>query len=690
MRLNPVAFETNYRSNYFQKKTQCSASFALNSVITNKKVAQILSNNYSYKPLNNISFGSKQMLVSRGVDEIILKITDLEKKASSVQIEAGVKSESDSDFERVLFSAKKRNSDGLFNVIIPTINYKDNEFLDKIKLNHAIFFDSNGNILKKTDLNKEFSPRTQIAKEILGKFSLNNKPVDGGFSIVSVADRDGRFKIFNDYEDLKNYRGKEPVIAMLDPNTANDMIIDISLNEDFSIPSKVVGILANVGDIKLDYNNQFLLSSLSHAKCRLEGKQGFSLINSDIADAISLGCKDGDFVKLNTDVKNITMNKVKKLSETNDVVKLSPIKMSRGILTPGDSGFTADSVGVKAYNLGELQKIAQETGLFSVPKFFAIPAGEFMHMHDLNPLACDKKGNPVYEAALTKLINAYKNNEPLERHLNAMKDIIKNEELADSFKEQCMQKISELFGSLLDDLEVKNELQNITNNNVVLSVRSSFPGIEDLHKVASQGMFSSVGGVRTWKEFFEAVLKVAASKWGEIAARSRIEHSIPHESVQPAVVVQEFVKDIDYIMTGYTRQVSKPDKMLIDLSQGVSSTMAGCPYLFEVDRNTGEIERILMATKGRKKLIENVNLLDKRNANYVECDYSQDVLNKAKEEYAPVIKKIANALLTVEKHFRGKAQDIEGGIKFVKNAQGETDVKITLWQTRDVQMPKAA
>ena len=323
----------------------------------------------------------------------------------------------------------------------------------------------------------------------------------------------------------------------------------------------------------------------------------------------------------------------------------------------------------------------------AVPKFFAIPAGEFTHIQDVNPLICDKNGNMIYEQALSEFENAYQNNESIEKHLSKIKEIIKTGiEIPEDFEKSLKGKVGEIFGILPESLGIKNGMETINNNNIVLSVRSSFPNLEDLDKVASQGMFSSVGGIRAWDEFLPAIKKVWASKWSEIAARARMEHSIPHKAVQPAVVVQEFA-NTENIMTIYTRRIADPNKMLIDISQGVTSTMAGNPYLFQVNRTTGDIERILLANKGRKKLIENVNLLDKINGNYSECDYSKDVLNLEKEKYSPIIKKIANAALAVENHFSGKPQDIEGGLDFIKDAQGNVkDVKITLWQARNEQI----
>lgn len=368
--------------------------------------------------------------------------------------------------------------------------------------------------------------------------------------------------------------------------------------------------------------------------------------------------------------------------------------MQKGLLTGGEKTFIPEAVGIKAYNLAQLQKMSAEGG-FEVPKFFVIQAGEIDLIKKQNPLLyhqnpLDPNKDGLYYRVITNLDNAYDNSEPIDTSLEAVQGVIKkNMTYPQDFLTRLRAKTKEVFGILPERTEPTEKSNPVMFNDIVLSVRSSFPNFEDLDKVSTQGMFSSVGGVRSWDEFLPAIKKVWASKWGEVAYRGRREHGIPHDAVQPSILVQEFVKDIDYIFTGYTRKIGEPNKVLIDLSQGVTSNMQGNPYLFELNRDTGEIRRTLLATKARKKNIEHVDIKDKAGTKYTETDYSHDPFNMEQNDYAPIVRKIADALLFVEKKFGGKPQDIEGGIKFVRDEQGVIkDVKISLWQTRNVQMPQ--
>lgn len=66
----------------------------------------------------------------------------------------------------------------------------------------------------------------------------------------------------------------------------------------------------------------------------------------------------------------------------------------------------------------------------------------------------------------------------------------------------------------------------------------------------------------------------------------------------------------------------------------------------------------------------------------VDVEKTNDKITENYEKFKPILKKIIQNALAVEKEF-GKPQDIEGGITFsdLENFDGE---QLYLWQTRNV------
>ena len=675
-------------------KTQQDISCApLRDAVSNNSSVQYLTGYYGILPKKNVSFGSYQKFIRSGADEVILQLSDIAKKAASVKVELFSKDKLKGEEIVSVLSSAKRQADGNFHIEIPAINRTDNSFLESLRTGKIVFSDIDGKTIQTVDESgAKFSPAHEFAKITEKRLFINGNERYCDFEIISSADTAGIYRVFDNYDEIKKYKEARPVCAVLATDKAFEGLLIDTLSEDFSLPSAIKSIIVKKPENST--GGQFFLNCLSHAKCRLDGKQAFVVAGKETFEALTSAYKDGkSFIKLTANTGELSTSALDELPAFDSKVVLEPIKKHKGLLSAHDRGFVPAAVGIKAYNLAKLQEISAEGG-FEVPKFFAITAGEFDTIKQKNPIIYHRNSvnpemNGLYHKYIQLLDNAYDTGVPIDTGLESMQSVIKKDMFyPESFIQRLHSKISSIFGEMPENPKLHVSGETIKDNDIVLSVRSSFPNFEDLDKVSTQGMFSSVGGVRSYAELLPAIKKVWASKWGEIAYRARREHSIPHNSVQPAVVVQEFVKDIDYIFTGYTRKVDEPNKLLIDLSQGVTSNMQGNPYLFELNRETGEIQRTLLATKGRKKNIEHIDLMDKANKKYTSTDYSQDPFNLSRAQYAPIIKKIADTLLFVEKHFGGKAQDIEGGIKFIRDAKGNiTDVKITLWQTRNVQMP---
>lgn len=665
---------------------QSTQSFACSPIKRNQpqeQASKILAN---YNKAD-VSFGSKKKFFAYGVGEILLEISEVRKKTASVAVELINKAQKSNDTEKTVIVSSKKEINGNFYLPVTSVNRKNNEYLENIQIKSVKFFDAQGREIKREHPKIKISPLKEFSKTAQRKLSINGTESFADINVISTANTNARMRVIDNYEDIKNYKGDEPICALLNTSKAVDGLLIDAFSEDFILPVNVRGII--IKKPKTGGNGKMFLDCLSHAKARIEGKQALVMIEEDAFSTIKATYPDSTPVKLSANTGGLDIQEIEKIEKTNNKVEIAPIKMTSGVLGPKDEGFEAAAVGIKAYNLGKLQEIAREGG-FSVPKHIALPAGYFDDIKKANPNIYNKEGLfQIFSAVVDK---AYVDGAPIDAPLVGMRDLIeKNMEIPDKQVKQLLKKIKKVFDKELTKVETIDDLNKKPNKkDLMLSVRSSFPNFEDLDIVSTQGMFDSVGGVTTTDELFKAIKKVWASKWGQVASQKRFEHGIDHDSVQPAVLIQEFVKDIDYVFTAYTKKVDDQNTILVDLSQGLTSGMQGDPYLFEINRATGEIKRTLMASKGRKKVAQHIDLNDKANTKYTETDYSQDPFNLPRDKYSPIIKKLADILLFVEKHFDGKAQDIEGGIKFVRDANGEIkDIKTTLWQTRDVQMPKS-
>ena len=127
----------------------------------------------------------------------------------------------------------------------------------------------------------------------------------------------------------------------------------------------------------------------------------------------------------------------------------------------------------------------------------------------------------------------------------------------------------------------------------------------------------------------------------------------------------------------------------MDLSQGVSSAWYGNPYIFEHDKLTHKSIRTQLAQKNKKQLIENIANLTLSPWFMPDCDYSQDPFNLSQKEYGPIMNKIFKVAQYIEDNFGGRPQDIEGGIIFERDQDGNvTDANVYIWQTRNVHLLK--
>ena len=156
---------------------------------------------------------------------------------------------------------------------------------------------------------------------------------------------------------------------------------------------------------------------------------------------------------------------------------------------------------------------------------------------------------------------------------------------------------------------------------------------------------------------------VINSKNSERAKISRKFHQIPDEAIQPSVIVQEHI-NADYVFTVYTKD--NDGNMAIDISK--------IQY--------GEREKPTQIIYNPQKQIFNIIKESVSNSEFLINDNYQLISKKIKEadivrnfeKFVPLLKKLANNTLKIEKYF-GKPQDIEGGLK-----NGE----LYLWQARNI------
>ena len=323
------------------------------------------------------------------------------------------------------------------------------------------------------------------------------------------------------------------------------------------------------------------------------------------------------------------------------------------LLSPEE--YTKQNVGAKAYSLAVLERMVKEGKLQDVivPKSFAISHGFIDKMQQENT-SWQAGPRQTYEQIVSK-------KELSSADVSALRD---------NFS-AALTDISELptFKDVIDKIE---EMQMSEN----LIARSAFND-EDIEGHSAAGLYDSFGFKylpnkrMILKNAYLSIMSVAASKWNKQAFISRTREGIEHSEIKPTVIIQEKTEP-DYTFTIYTK--NKNNNLLFEISSSSASKtpeykLSTDALIAEYDRKTGEIELISKERLGQTIIFDEQGHVVRKTPN------EESQINENFDSLKPLLKKVAQNALAVEKEFDSKPQDIEGGIK---------DGRIYFWQARNI------
>ena len=585
--------------------------------------------------------------------------------------------------DRFAFSTTK-GTESEFTIKIPVLNRKDNSIVKNVNILGAGYFNSDNQLEGDEKFKKE--PIVLTVADIFNSktkktTTLNGKSLDTPFDNISEGVSEGKL-VQIDYDDLIRYQGTEPIIGLLEDKDMNSLLMEMP-SGNFSLPDNVKGVIAA---ISLYQQDGFLSDVLGHAVTRLRGRKTFAVAPSSLGEELKakvLADGNNSLIRMKLTQNKMNIDQIDKLTPADtSKVKVPSYSLVNKVLSPEDREFTASAVGLKAFNLGKLQQMQAEGG-FIVPDFLVVPAG-LLDAVKHAPQNKNTYGEPD-TSSIESLGPYHYNTEKADKSANPTPELKALRQLI----VEDMYIPKELRGEIRQKVEEKLGKLTVPDDVGCMIARSSFNG-EDSDVYATQGLYDSFPGIRTYEDLFKGIKQVWASKWSNLAYWSRRDHGIEHSDIQPNVIVQNVVP-VDYTFTINTAdpRSNDPNKIVIQLSQGVYSGFPNSPYVFEYDKTTGVIKRTALATKKRMKGIQDVVMDDPANLKYQLADYSKDPLNKGKREYTPIIKKVMDVAKFIEAQMGGKPQDIEGGIKFVENPKnGHLEPEIHIWQTRDVHLIK--
>ena len=556
-------------------------------------------------------------------------------------------------------STVKKDSHG-FRIEIPALDREKNK-LKNIEIGSISYYSAHNQELLREQKNQTISTNALKQHSRNNSISVNGKPYSENFAVISEGTVEGKLVTMSADEMFKygsNPKDTEPIVARIKTSKDFATIVDDVHNNDKPIPKNVKGV---IGSSAVYGKDEFDLSIFSHAAARIRGRKAVACMPKKAFDRLNQEIPDNNYVKMSTSPTNLEIDKIDALSP----VVIKPVNVPKNgnadrVMLPTDKDFTQENVGLKAYNLGKLKKISKKGG-FEVPEFIAIPSGVLAKIPETSEVS--------------EMIKNIDKSEKIEQSLGDLRNKIVKLDIPPSVMD-----------------EIKNTNPNLFKNNIgiwnrCLIARSSFNG-EDSDEMATQGLYDSYPGIKYFPQLEKSIKQVMASKWSLLAYESRRENKIPHNKIQPNVIIQEVVP-VDYTFTLYTADARTNDKskMVIDMSQGVCSTIPGAPYVFEYNKETGECKRTGLATKSYIMKIDNLPNPLMSSLGMIPSDYSKDPLNLSQKEYSPIMNKIFKVAKFIEKNFDGKPQDIEGGINFIKDRNGKIcDVAVHIWQTRDAHL----
>ena len=330
---------------------------------------------------------------------------------------------------------------------------------------------------------------------------------------------------------------------------------------------------------------------------------------------------------------NIQETNKKRKPKVYPQIYVPKLKPCNKILTSKE--YRPDIIGAKAFNLKRLEKLKEQGKIdISIPKSIALPHGYIQEMFDENP-SQEKEFNKHSSYYICK-----------EKAYIPYKD------------EFCKNRMENLYKTLFNSGIVRDENESVM-------VRSAFNG-EDLPNYSAAGIYrTTTANVNDFKSLYQAIMKVAQSKWEDNAIYSRKMHNIPDENIQFGVILQQRIMP-DYKFTLYTDDGN--GNLKIDLYSGLSNIFDNTvnPHIFTYNKKTNELSYDSI------QLGNPIGIFDE-NQQLESIEPIENNLSDNKELFEQ-LKKVAKNAVAVEQEF-GAPQDIEGGIK---------DNNIYFWQSRNI------
>ncbi len=208
--------------------------------------------------------------------------------------------------------------------------------------------------------------------------------------------------------------------------------------------------------------------------------------------------------------------------------------------------------------------------------------------------------------------------------------------------------------------DLLNGIKNRFSERERVIVRSS-SNCEDGLVMAGAGLFDSIANVPL--AIIDITIRnVWASLWSNRAVTSMRMHSIPHDRVHMALLIQKMITpDLSFIIHTVNPLTGDRDEVYIELAVGLgealaSGTMKGTPYRMVCNKRTYTVQMLAFANFGFAIAPRNTAGVCHKRVNY-----SRVPLTTNTNIYQIVGPRLTAIAQLVEEYF-GKPQDIEGAI----------------------------
>lgn len=386
--------------------------------------------------------------------------------------------------------------------------------------------------------------------------------------------------------------------------------------------------------------------ALGHSGSSIRNTTDMSAILLDEDKIDALKKLDGKYIDASTQSGFLEFNEsskdnIEQVKGTSVKIEIPIMKHVENLIELKD--YEVDTVGPKAYKLKLMQDLVDKGKLdVIIPDSFVVPNGHIEKMYRAN-----KDWNNRQEKEYKSCVENNKTYYALQEALT------------------CIVQFEKDGISQTEDIE--RMLKKKGWEDKTLMIRSSFNG-EDIPGYSAAGLYESYSA-KGLENIIESIYFVNASKWTEKAYTSRMLNNIPHDDIKASVIVQEKIDNPDYKFTIYTKTPNTDNNtayMEMHSKDSVVNIMRD-PYRIEYDKKTKNLNVLSTErTVSDFKFNENGEMVD--------SSINNDKLAENKKEMYPLLKKVMENALLLEKEFNAP-QDIEGGIK---------DGKIYFWQTRNI------